>query len=124
MSWNEQDLRSEIAGMFGALEIPVVDRGEDAGDGQGRQRMFGYHVHRHLNTTREPASDSELAQRRTTYRLSRPAKRLGRPLGAKSKDKPEKAEALRLLSEGLSLREAAKRVGVDRVTVLRWRNAA
>jgi DNA-binding NarL/FixJ family response regulator len=118
MAW--QNLREDIEEMFSALEIRVVDeRDED-----GRPRMFGYHLHRHLNTTNVPTSAEDLERRRRKYRLERGEALRGRPRGAKGKAKPEREIALKLLAEGLSNREVAARLGVNKVTVQRWKKAA
>jgi DNA invertase Pin-like site-specific DNA recombinase len=118
-------LRKDVEDMFSALEIATVDETKDPSDTQGRQRMFGYQVHRHLTTTKTPASAEELERRRREYRREhRDARPPGRPIGSKGAPKAEKEDALRLLAMGLSLRDVAKKLGVSHTTVLRWKEAA
>lgn len=102
-SWAD-DVSDEIAEMFGALENHV-DFSRDGWSGMQVIRRRG----------RAPARS-----RKPRIRVRPPTGRpRGRPVG--SGKLTERAQALELLTRGVSMLAVAKRIGVCRTTVKRWK---
>lgn len=85
-----QNLHSDIEDMFSILAVPELSYGDGF-------RVYGQKRKRDTKPTNRP---------------------LGRPVG--SGKTQEKAAVLALVSSGVSMREAAKRLGVNRTSVMEW----